>query len=212
MRDQIKLISQACMNFKRKPSKIPFIEVPVVRAEDVQDNIFTPNCALKKNAIDNLAQHYELHIVIILGQECITSCDRGVLVFMHLNPLSLLRFHTNLGRILKLPSGLGKFSGPIHELNEILKAKNIRTESNVKNFNMQSNLAEIEDQYDISLIIWKKCRQNFNKCKISRVRDGSAKKRKLHLHLDDKTQKLFLILDRKLYFRGYLKRLHNSLL
>ena len=209
MQSEIKLISQACLTFQRNSPKIPFVQVPVVRPDDVREDIFIPSSVDKKNVVDELATFYKLHILIIWGKDCITSLDKGPLVFMNLNPSNILRYHCNLGRIIKLPSGLGKFSGPIHEFKDILKAKNVRMKCDIKNFNMQSDLNEIEKTYRVSLTIWQKCRQNFNHCKISRIRDGCDHAKKIHLHYDDLTNKLFLILDRKLYFRGYLKTMHN---
>ena len=211
MRDQEKLLSFACQTYKKGPKKVSDSLIPTLCSKDVPHNIYVTNADSKAAITTKLAEHYNLNIMIIWGNEVLKSEVDGPELFIRLYAADSIRYHTNLGRLIKLPSGVGKFAGPICDLAEMFKMKNFPERPKIRNFSINSDFNSIEREFNVSINIWEKNRLNFSKCNIKRIRDGGDKPRKLHLHFDKLTKKLFMIRDRKLYFRGYLCSLRNDL-
>ena len=119
----------------------------------------------------------------------------------------LFWFHSNCGRMINLPAGVNKLEGCRHRLDEILDicgVKKCKIEKCPLRFD--TDLTVIETNYNVSFNIWQKTKED-GKYNIVNIRRGKNDKTVINLHLDPIFNKLFLITDKKLYFRSFIKKL-----
>ena len=201
-KEQVKLLSAACDAHRNKNQ-----QNLVITYESIKDaTLYVPkNYDSIQELITLFAEHYKMGVFLIFKNQCYESGKPNV--YLRIDGQSSIRMHKNLGCIVKLPSGVGKFDGPLHNLNEILKRKKLRRKNKYENFSYDSNLDKIEKDLKIGINIWQKCRKNFSNCDIKVIRKGKGFKKQIKLHLDVLTKRLFLIQNEKLYFRGFIKSL-----
>ena len=158
-----------------------------------------------KKLVQLLGLQFDLNIHLIYYDELFISGNCCSDFFIFINKYVYL-FHENAGKIVKLPAGVGKKSYAIHCLKEMLNYKfKMNFAEKGSSLSMDSNLKAIEDQYEFQLEIWQKKGD-----KIENLRKSKNEyEKKLHLHFDPATKKLFLIKNHYLYFRGHLKFVKN---
>ena len=122
-------------------------------------------------------------------------------------------YHSNAGRVTKLPAGVGKLNKPIHRLDAIIFSLNGRKlKCETCPLLGKCKFDDLEKLYKIRLEVWSKSKIN-SKFSIVKLRTSKNLKWPLaRLHLDSKTERLFLIQNTSLYFRGSLKRLKKDFL
>ena len=106
-----------------------------------------------------------------------------------------LLFHTNPGKITNLPSGLNKIKGAKYRICDMVSF--LDDESAL----MLKNVAQIEEKYDVTFEIWEKKNLRLNKPVVKKIKSGD-----ISVHHDTFTGILFLITDRKTYFRCNLNK------
>lgn len=118
-------------------------------------------------------------------------------------------FHSNGGRVTKLPAGVNKLVGCRHRLDDILNYINGDTQikHNECTLNIKSNLQKLEKDHNVSMEIWQKKNVGPYKFDIQRIRKSKKMGNLIQLHFDELTEKLFLITDPNLYFRGYKRKI-----
>ena len=141
-----------------------------------------------------------------MTDKCIKTVDYGRDFYIRKLD-DCLRYHSNIGLCLKLPAGLDKLKKPIHNIDDIFKKLKLKHKCSEK-FDFDSNLDRFEDEYNVAFEVWAKTRINSCKNEIKCIRKSGKKSQKIQLHLDTFSRKLFLICDKKLYFRSYLKQLN----
>ena len=194
---ELRAIEKASEKFKDAHYRIPYTQRPFIELDDTDTNFKT---------LDDIAEHYKLDIVY-LSDVSIRSRDYGRNLFIRKFD-TFVRFHQNIGQLLKLPAGLNKLVGPIHDLREILKKSKIRTKCTSK-FCSDSDLDGLERKYNVSFQIWSKTKASATKSNFKCIRKCATLNKVIKLHLDTYSGHLFLISDEKLYFRSYLKKMKN---
>ena len=194
---ELRAVEKACQKFQDAFYRISYTVRPSIDFSQENTDFKTLN---------EIAMHYGLTIYYIT-EKCITTLDFGPNFFIRKYE-NFIRYHKNVGQLLKLPAGLSKLSGPIHDFQEILKKLNKPTNTFDK-LCYHSDLESLEDRHKISFEIWSKSKTNNCKSDIKCIRKKLTKNKIVKLHLDPLTQQLFLITDNKLYFRSYLKKMKS---
>lgn len=192
---EVKAIFDACKKFRDSCFYIPLAERPFIKIEDDE---------CKFSTLNDIAKHFKLTIYY-LREKCFKSVDFGRDFFIKKID-DHIRYHENIGLCLKLPAGLNKLKDPVHNFKKILKKCKIKGECNDK-LNFDSDLDFLEQKYKVTFEIWTKKKKDVSKSEIECIRKCKTKFRKIQLHLDVFSGKLFLIADKKLYFRSYMKKL-----
>ena len=129
---------------------------------------------------------YKIHL---LGDSHQESQSDGKEIFMRYKYGRLL-FHLNPSKITKLPSGLNKMKGAKYRICDMVRL------SDDESAMMLKNVAQIEEKYDVTFEIWEKKNLRLNKPVVKKIKSGD-----ISVHHDTFTGILFLITDRKTYFR-----------
>ena len=103
--------------------------------------------------------------------------------------------HKNPGKLVNLPTGVNKLAGCKYKLNDIL-----HDDCNAE-CHLTSDWKNSEDKYQQGINIWRKKSLGLNKHTIKNIR-RSTRQPAIHLHCDEKFNKVYLITCDKLYFRG----------
>mgnify|MGYP004289440011 CR=1 FL=1 len=152
-----------------------------------------------------LGLQFSLNIHLIYNNELFISGNCYTDFFIFINDYVYL-FHENPGKVVKLPAGVGKKSYAIHRLKEMLNYKfKVNFADKGSSLSINSNFEEIEHQYECQLEIWQKIEDRFENLRKS----TNEYDKKLLLHFDPATKKLFLVKNHYLYFRGHLKFVKN---
>ena len=208
-RERVILLSAACSFYAANPHMTKK-QFKVLQYEDLKnEKYYTPtDYTSKQDLIEKIAMYYNVRIFVIIDDECYETKNSGNQIYVRIDGQNSVRFHTNLGLLVKLPSGLGKYSGPVHKFDEMIKNRGFDAKIKMKDFSFKSDLNRIERETSIGINIWQKCRKTFSKCDIKQIRKSNVRfKKQLNLHLEQKTQHLFLILNKALYFRGFIRKL-----
>lgn len=160
--------------------------------------------------LKQLGLHFDILITFLYYDQKFSSQTIGRELFVRQNK-HLFWFHSNAGKIVKLPAGVGKLQGCLHRLDDIINFT--KDEKNTKlvhcPLHINANFRRLEKKYQVSLEVWTKKKLTTKTFDIKKVRTAKKFKNKIQLHCDLETGKLFLIRDSNLYFRGYLKKLCN---
>lgn len=154
---------------------------------------------------DELSKFFKIKLVIIKNNEKFENGSGKELFILVKN--DHIYYHTNAGRIAKLPSGVGKLSGPKHRLDSIIshiKGDKIILDSCPLNSTV--NFDHIEKFYKVRIEVWSKITKD-GKFHISRVRKSTKSKKfpLIRLHKDEVVDRFFLIQSCPLYFRGFTR-------
>ena len=190
-------IIAACLAFKKHEYEFDYFTLPYVDCDICK--IFRPKETEKRlpsstsiqSFLINLAKHFSIRITFV-WPEGKHSVGDGKELFIRQTPHNFI-FHSNPGRICKLPAGVGKRDGCIFRIADILKGA-----GETKGALRQKDLAAIQNKNGIGFTIWTKTGRKpmiIRKC---------TKSKPIHLHLDSLTDTLFLISDLKLYLRGFI--------
>ena len=204
-------IIAACLLFRENNYSFPYSSFVTTAYGDVDTN--------RKNVlysefgnrnmvkfIESLANRFLITIHFVNNDDTIRSCEYGRELFMRKNE-HLFWFHSNCGRMINLPAGVNKLEGCRHRLDEILDicgVKKCKIEKCPLRFD--TDLTVIETNYNVSFNIWQKTKED-GKYNIVNIQRGENDKTVINLHLDPIFNKLFLITDKKLYFRSFIKKL-----
>ena len=154
--------------------------------------------------LDVLSTLFNIKLHLIYYTKILHSGDNERELYIRINSHCFI-FHEHIGKLVKLPSGLGKTTRAIHKLGDMIKHKFGTAACNMNySLSLESKFDEIEKQLRNRIDIWKK-KMNGKSQLIRRSKKNYSKK--LNLHYDTVSQKLFLILNDKQYFRGELKHL-----
>ena len=206
-REKVKLLSAACEAYAKNPI-MPLTELKIINYDDIKEKtVYVPTkIESDKELVNEIAKYYKLNVFVIYDGKCVKSNYRGLQIYVRIDGQLSVRFHTNLGFLIKLPSGVGKYAGPAHKFGNIVKKAKIPTKYKIENFTFDSNLNEIEKKTRIGINIWRKIKNN-KSISVTQLRKGQQFRDQLNLHLDEKTNHLFLIQCKKLYFRGFIRKL-----
>ena len=154
-----------------------------------------------------LGYQFQLTLMVITDDGKYVSISYGPELYVRINEFAY-SFHSNAGKVVKLPAGLGKTRIPIHRLDEILN-KTIGKQIKLQKcpLHIHTDFEKLEDEYNCAFHIWGKN----GHADFKRVRTSKKLVNPIHLHHDPVTGKLFLILDKKLYFRGQFRLLKTQL-
>ena len=197
-------IIAACLAFEKhdyefKYSILPYIDCDICKKFKTKpiENKLSPSTPLK-TFLNDLAVYFSIKITFI---SCYGMYSTGVgkELFIRKTPHNFM-FHSNPGRICKLPAGVGKRDGCYFKCSDILKYSTRNKDCTEDSVLRQIDADNIERKYDVGLMIWTK---NGREPRLVR---HTTKETKIHLHADSLTGTLFCIKDLKLYLRGfYLK-------
>ena len=162
------------------------------------------------NFFDKLSKFFKIKLVIMQNNEKFEIGSGKELFILFKN--DQIFYHTNAGRIAKLPSGVGKLSNPKHRLDSIIShitGEKIKLESCPLNSTV--NFDHIEKSYKIRIEVWSKIPKN-GKFDIFRIRKSTKSKKfpLIRLHKDEIVQRFFLIQSCPLYFRGFTRMLKKK--
>ena len=156
-----------------------------------------------------LSDRLNIQFHLIYFDRIIHAGKEGPELFIRINSHCFI-FHEHVGKIVKLPPGLGKTSRAIHKLGDMLKYKfGLENTDCDYSLGLETNLDKIEQISCCRINLWKKTvdgKSQLIKC------SKKSYVKKLNLHFCSVSQKLFLIVNDKLYFRGELQKLKNYLL
>ena len=161
--------------------------------------------------VQNLAKKFKIRIFLRYFDDTYKSGNYGPELFIRQN-CHLFWFHSNAGIITKLPAGVSKIDGCKHRLDKILNTTFDRKMKIRKcPLDINANFDKLEKKYGAAFNIWEKESNGPNTYNIENIRESRKNAKKINLHHDKNTGKLFLVTCNKLYFRGYLKKLKNKI-
>ena len=132
--------------------------------------------------------------IIFFGDSLQVSNNDGPELFMRFKNNRLI-FHTNPAKITVLPSGLNKVKGPKYKIKDLIGFSDDELSMTLQ------DVPRIEEKYGISFEIWRKKNLKLHKPCVKKIKSGN-----IPVHCDTTTNILFLITDRKLYFRCNLNK------
>ncbi len=209
-------IVTACLLFRDNNYSFPYSTFVTTKFSTVDKNrkkeLFEEFQNRKiNNFVEALAQRFQITIHFVHNDDTIKSGEYGRELFMRQND-HLFWFHSNCGRMINLPAGVNKFQGCIHRLDEILDhCKVKKCKLSICPLRFDTDLKSIEKKYKVSFNIWQKtkktCPLRSNQFEIQNIRRGKKSKNQINLHHDPIFNKLFLITDKTLYFRSFIRKL-----
>ena len=152
-------IIAACLAFKKHEYEFDYFTLPYVDCDICK--IFRPKETEKRlpsstsiqSFLINLAKHFSIRITFV-WPEGKHSVGDGKEIFIRQTPHNFI-FHSNPGRVCKLPAGVGKRDGCIFKCGDILKRAG--EEESGDNFVMrQRNIDAVESKHGIGFTIWTK--------------------------------------------------------
>ena len=206
---------RAAVIFKEFNYKFPYHKVMTPEFDCSVKHVESALEQNDKQSVDEflqvLAKQFKIRIFFKHYDDIYQTNNNGPELFIRQNH-NLFWFHSNCGILAKLPAGVSKLDGCKHRLDAILSLK---LDQKIKipkcPLHIGANFKRLEKKYGVALNIWEKQKVAPNKYKISQTRQSSAEGKKIHLHHDRETGKLFLITCDKLYFRGFLKQFKNKI-
>lgn len=152
-----------------------------------------------------LNQHFERFFV---------AENSGPAVFVYENQFGYC-FHTNPGRVLKLPVGLNVAKGVVHKMKDLFEKLPHELYA-IRKYSLQNDhqISVLENRLKCGIEIWSRSLDN-KQPNIQKVRtptfedneDRETQLPKIRFHLDKKFDLLLKITNEKMYFRGNLKLL-----
>ena len=152
--------------------------------------------------LDTIGKLFGLKIHFFDESHHVSQSD-GPEIFMRYKYDKLL-FHTNPAKITNLPSGLNKIKGAKFKICDIIGISDDESAMTLE------DVERMENKYGVTFEIWEKKNLRLNKPVVKKIKSGN-----ISVHHDTVTGILFLITDRKTYFRCNLnkcKKLYIDLL
>ena len=169
-------ILKACVYYKIKG-----LNESVAFADEVECNL------------DSIGKLLGIRIIFIGDSHQMSNSD-GPELFMRYKNKRLI-FHTNPAKITVLPSGLSKVKGAKYKIKDLIGFSNDDSAMTL------TDVPRIEEKYGVTFEIWRKKNLKLHKPCVTKIKSGN-----IPVHCDTTTNILFLISDRKLYFRCNLNK------
>ena len=155
-----------------------------------------------------LAAQFKIRLFVCSYTNKYVSRKNGPELFVRENE-HVFMFHSNAGKITHLPPGVSKTKRCFHRLDDII---NSVSKSTIKfkfcPLDINTNFDKLEKKYKIGFEIWQK-KDSGKNVKFKKYRSSLTNNKTVKLHRDFLTDKLFLIQDIKLYFRGYIRKVKH---
>ena len=155
--------------------------------------------------INRLAACFNIFIYFIHDNDGVYQSNTcGPSLYIRINKHAFV-FHSNAGKITKLPNGVAKMKECYHRLDDIINASNVRSKKVCLAFctlNIHTIFYPIEQKYNVGIEIWEKI-GTAKKASFKKFREPRSELNIIKLHHDKLTNKLFLIQNEKLYFRYF---------
>jgi hypothetical protein len=204
----------ACLIFEKSgfhlDIKKTFFNVQIDEAlREEKDEILKKFQKIKETEkmVDVLALHFYLKIYVKKKENVYISSDYGPEFFIHEN-IHGTCFHSNPGKILRLPAGLNCCKGSKFRYSDFFQFEDVKeilwdnefTKAFETSFLYCDQMDNIESSTGLGLEIWKNTMIN-GKPSLEKMRSTNKTPKKMFF-LDECFNILFLITNPKLFFRG----------